>query len=124
MLAVLCGIPARAVELEPAYVRTVFDQTNGLPTDEANAVLQTRDGYLWVGSYGGLLRFDGSEFHNFSTEGTIATPSIRCLFEDSAGRLWCAVSTGKCAVMQDDRVLAMLDAELFFEDGSVISCLT
>ncbi len=48
---------------------------------------QTRDGYLWVGSYGGLLRFDGSEFHNFSTEGAIATPSIRCLFEDSAGRL-------------------------------------
>lgn len=66
---------------------TVFDQTNDLPTDEANAVLQTRDGYLWVGSYGGLLRFDGSEFHNFSTEGAIATPSIRCLFEDSAGRL-------------------------------------
>ncbi len=205
LLAVLCGIPARAAELEPAYVRTVFDQTNGLPTDEANAVLQTRDGYLWVGSYGGLLRFDGSEFHNFSTEGAIATPSIRCLFEDSAGRLWigssdagvfvyengvftavpctkknsylsirdfaegrdgtiyvastsgvcrvrsgllvpysnpyitgetayalgidrygrlwCAMSTGKCAVMQDDRVLAMLDAELFFEDGSVISCL-
>ena len=87
LLAVLCGIPARAAELEPAYVRTVFDQTNGLPTDEANAVLQTRDGYLWVGSYGGLLRFDGSEFHNFSTEGAIATPSIRCLFEDSAGRL-------------------------------------
>ena len=87
LLAVLCGIPARAAELEPAYVRTVFDQTNGLPTDEANAVLQTRDGYLRVGSYGGLLRFDGSEFHNFSTEDTIATPSIRCLFEDSAGRL-------------------------------------
>ena len=80
-------LPPTAPELEPAYVRTVFDQTNGLPTDEANAVLQTRDGYLWVGSYGGLLRFDGSEFHNFSTKGAIATPSIRCLFEDSAGRL-------------------------------------
>ena len=59
---------------EPAYVRTVFDQTNGLPTDEANAVQQTRDGYPWVGSYGGLLLFDGSEFHNFSTKGAIATP--------------------------------------------------
>ena len=75
LLAVLCGIPARAVELEPAYVRTVFDQTNGLPTDEANAVLQTRDGYPWVGSYGGFLRFEGSEFHNFSTKGAIATPA-------------------------------------------------
>ena len=83
----LCGIPARAAELEPAYVRTVFDQTNGLPTDEANAVLQTRDGYLWVGSYGGLLRFDGSEFHNFSTEGAIATPSILCIAQAPDGTL-------------------------------------
>ena len=88
LLALLSGIPAQAIEMEPAYVRTVFDQTNGLPTDEANAVLQTTDGYLWIGSYGGLLRFDGSTFQNFSTEGAIATPSIRCLFEDSAGRLW------------------------------------
>ena len=80
------GIAGGAVRY-PCAGGGVFDQTNGLPTDEANAVLQTRDGYLWVGSYGGLLRFDGSEFHNFSTEGAIATPSIRCLFEDSAGRL-------------------------------------
>ena len=86
VLAVLCCAAAWAAE-EPGYVRTVFNKANGLPTDEANAVLQTSDGYLWVGSYGGLLRFDGSEFHNFSTEGAIATPSIRCLFEDSAGRL-------------------------------------
>ena len=87
LLAVLCGIPARAVALEHDYVRTVFEQPNGMPTDEAHAVLQTRDGYLWVGSYGGLLRFDGTEIHNFSPEGDIATPSIRCLFVESAGRL-------------------------------------
>ena len=42
---------------------------------------------------------------------------------DRYGRLWCAMSTGKCAVMQDDRVLAMLAAALFVEDGSVIRCL-
>ena len=47
---------------EPGYVRTVFNMTNGLPTDEANAVLQTDDGYLWIGSYGGLLRYDGETF--------------------------------------------------------------
>lgn len=41
---------------------------HGLPIDEANAVLQTKDGYLWVGSYGGLLRFDGSD-STFRTEG-------------------------------------------------------
>ena len=53
VLAVLCCAPAWAAESEPAYVRTVFNKTNGLSTDEANAVLQTKDGYLWVGSFGG-----------------------------------------------------------------------
>ena len=54
----------------------------------------------------------------------ITSETAYALGIDRYGRLWCAMSTGKCAVMQDDRVLAMLDAELFFEDGSVISCLT
>ncbi len=70
------------------YVETVYNEQNGLPTGEANTVLQTRDGYIWIGSYGGLIRCDGSSFRNYSTEGLISSSSIRSLFEDSAGRLW------------------------------------
>lgn len=88
VLAALCCTPAWAAESEPAYVRTVFNKTNGLSTDEANAVLQTKDGYLWVGSFGGLLRYDGTSFRDFSAEGAITTQSIRTLYEDSTGRLW------------------------------------
>ena len=88
VLAALCCAPAWAAESEPAYVRTVFNKTNGLSTDEANAVLQTKDGYLWVGSFGGLLRYDGTSFRDFSAEGAITTQSIRTLYEDSTGRLW------------------------------------
>ena len=65
-----------------------YNETNGLPTGEANAVLQTRDGYMWIGSYGGLIRYDGTTFRNYSEEGSILSSSIRSLFEDSQGRLW------------------------------------
>lgn len=65
-----------------------FNQSNGLPTGEANTVLQTSDGYVWIGSYGGLIRYDGTTFRNYSEEGSIASSSIRMLFEDSKGRLW------------------------------------
>lgn len=65
-----------------------YNETNGLPTGEANTVLQTRDGYVWVGSYGGLIRYDGTNFRNYSKEGAILSSSIRALFEDSKGRLW------------------------------------
>ena len=48
---------------EPGYVRTVFNMTNGLPADEANAVLQTDDGYLWIGSSdSGVFVYDGETF--------------------------------------------------------------
>lgn len=65
-----------------------YDESNGLPTGEANTVLQTNDGYIWIGSYGGLIRFDGTIFRNYSGEGKIPSSSIRALFEDSQGRLW------------------------------------
>lgn len=65
-----------------------YNETNGLPTGEANTVLQTKDGYVWIGSYGGLIRYDGTTFRNYSTEGAIPSSSIRALYEDSKGRLW------------------------------------
>ena len=70
-----------------------------------------RDGTIYVASTSGVCRVRSGLLVPYSNPYRY-------------GRLWCAMSTGKCAVMQDDRVLAMLDAELFFEDGSVISCLT
>ncbi|MDE6709333.1 MAG: hypothetical protein K2J76_02450, partial [Oscillospiraceae bacterium] len=73
---------------ELPYVRTVFNERSGLPTGEANDVLQTSDGYVWVGSYGGLIRYDGTEFRNFSSEGILPSSSVRMMFEDSLGRLW------------------------------------
>ncbi len=71
-----------------SYVRTLFNEQNGLPTGEANTIIQSSDGYIWIGSYGGLIRYDGSTFRNYSTEKSIPSSSIRSLFEDSKGRLW------------------------------------
>ena len=83
----LFALSAAYAESTP-YVETIYNEQNGLPTGEANTVLQTSDGYIWIGSYGGLIRSDGSSFRNYSTEGLISSSSIRSLFEDSSGRLW------------------------------------
>lgn len=71
------------------YVVTIYNEQNGLPTGEANVVIQTSDGYIWIGSYGGLIRYDGTRFINFSEEKDgISSSSVRALFEDGKGRLW------------------------------------
>lgn len=92
-LLVLILVKASAVSAENTpgiqeWITYEYNETNGLPTGEANTVLQTKDGYVWIGSYGGLIRYDGTTFRNYSVEGAISSSSIRALFEDSKGRLW------------------------------------
>ncbi len=68
------------------YITDIFNEENGLPTGEANALLQSKDGYLWIGSYGGLLRYDGSSFVDFSDR--LASTAIRSLYESRSGALY------------------------------------
>lgn len=84
------------------YVVTVYNEEDGLPTGEANTVLQTKDGYIWIGSYGGLIRYDGSTFRNYSLEGEIISSSIRSLYEDSKGTLWIGTNDAGVYYFEND----------------------
>jgi signal transduction histidine kinase/ligand-binding sensor domain-containing protein len=68
---------------------------NGLPQNSVNDILQTRDGYLWLATFGGLVRFDGARFAVFdrSTAG-IGSQRVRALFEHRDGTLWAATEDG------------------------------
>lgn len=63
---------------------------NGLPQGSVNSILQTRDGYIWLATFGGLVRFDGLRFQVFNTGNTKGLRSGRFiqLFEDRVGNLW------------------------------------
>ena len=67
-----------------AYI--LYDNSNGLPTSEANTIAQTGDGFIWIGSYSGLISYDGTTFHRFDASSGVA--SVVCLFVDSRDRLW------------------------------------
>lgn len=69
---------------------------NGLPQNTVQSIVQTRDGYLWIGTQEGLARFDGLNFTVFDKENTPAFKSndIRFLYEDRQDRLWISTSYG------------------------------
>ena len=73
------------------YVVTIYSTLyNNFPSDEANAVLQTRDGFMWFGGYSGLHRYDGARFTTWdalSPEG-FGSSNIRALYECENGVLW------------------------------------
>lgn len=75
-----------------------WTQENGLPATRIRAILQSRDGYLWVGTGSGLARFDGVQFTVFNQANTsqMATNGqvVRALYEDEAGTLWIGTEKG------------------------------
>ncbi len=88
---------AFAPSVAPAQYRSdVWTTEKGLPQNSVTAITQTRDGYLWLGTFGGLARFDGVKFTVFDTGNTPGLRSNRIvsLFEDRAGNLWIGTEHG------------------------------
>ena len=67
---------------------------DGLIDARVTDLLKDRNGNLWVATQRGLSCFDGSTFHNFTTEDGLPSNAIRCLFEDSQGHLWLGTDGG------------------------------
>jgi signal transduction histidine kinase/ligand-binding sensor domain-containing protein len=63
---------------------------NSLPQNTVTAVVQTQDGYLWIGTYSGLARFDGLSFTVFNDNNSpgLASSRVTSLFEGNDGTLW------------------------------------
>lgn len=72
------------------YVIHVWRAENGLPQDSVTSVLQTHQGYIWIGTYGALARFDGAHFTVFDTGNTpsLLNSRVTSLFEARNGTLW------------------------------------
>ena len=81
------------------YASVLYDNSNGLPTSEANAIAETEEGFIWIGGYSGLVRYDGSEFVRFDSTTGIA--SVISLFVDSKDRLWIGTNDSGVFVMKD-----------------------
>jgi ligand-binding sensor domain-containing protein/signal transduction histidine kinase len=80
----------------PGYARRVWHAEDGLPEETVQAFAQTPDHFLWVGTTGGLVRFDGAQFIVFDRENTpaIHENSIFCLLAAADGTLWIGTEGG------------------------------
>ncbi len=90
--------------MQRPYVVTAWGMEHGLPQSSVNDILQTRDGYIWLATFGGLVRFDGVNFttyDRFNTE-CMRTDRILRLFEDSEARLWVSTEDGLLRFLDGD----------------------
>ncbi|MBS1795293.1 MAG: hypothetical protein JSS81_15660 [Acidobacteria bacterium] len=85
------------------FLKKRWTTEEGLPQNTVTSIVQTRDGYLWLGTFGGLVRFDGVKFTVFNTANTPALISnrIMALYEDPDGVLWIGSDTGDIVAYRD-----------------------
>lgn len=71
---------------------------DGLVQSPITAMLQDRKGFVWIGSWKGLARYDGYEFRDFrhhaGSSGSISKGRVNAMLEDSQGELWIATANG------------------------------
>jgi ligand-binding sensor domain-containing protein len=90
---------------EPNYFTRVWQVENGLPQNKIPSVVQTHDGYLWVGTYSGLARFDGVRFTVFDKKNTpgLHSQRVTALFESTDGTLWIGHESGEVTTCKDGK---------------------
>ncbi len=103
-LVVADRLPAQSVAvhgLDPTkpmsqYNIDTWGEDDGLPQNFVSALAQTPDGYLWLGSEEGLIRFDGVHFAIYTPSNTpaLSTGWVKALWADSDGTLWIGTGGG------------------------------
>lgn len=94
LLPLACLLPA--VEFAAGLAdaaRSAWSEADGLPQNTVYAVCRGRDGFLWIGTDSGLVRFDGLSFQGVSgaaSHGTLTGKPVTALAETSDGALWIA----------------------------------
>lgn len=81
------------------YTAVLYNNSNGLPTSEANAIAQTEDGFIWIGSYSGLIRYDGNDFYRYDS--SVGITSVMSLYVDSGDRLWIGTNDNGAALYEN-----------------------
>ena len=108
MLLCILSFTLSAVAKAP-YTIKVWDTEDGLPQSSVIAMTQTRDGYLWLGTLNGLVRFDGFRFIVFDENNTpeLGSSRIVSLFEDSRENFWIGTETAGIVLVKDGQITSL-----------------
>ena len=91
-----------------SYSAVLYNSTSGLPTSEANDIVQTSEGFIWIGGYSGLIRYDGANFERPRITPLIA--SVTCMMVDDEERLWVGTNESGIYIIERD-VVYIIDEE-------------
>lgn len=90
LLATMAQVTPLRASVAAGWTSESWSTEDGLPSNSINGLLQTRDGYVWIATWNGLVRFDGARFTIYDTAShpSLASNRLTSIYEDAAGDLW------------------------------------
>ncbi len=79
---------------KPNYISRTFSSTDGLAHNIVSSITQDKKGYLWIATYGGLNRFDGREFRNYTMVNGLVFDAVRSVYADNEDKIWIGTELG------------------------------
>ena len=101
--ALLLGQRAAA---DAPFIVDAWSTADGLAQGSVITITQTHDGYLWLGTVNGLVRFDGNSMTTFNVNNTpgLSDNVINFLFEDSQSNLWVGTANGRLSAFRGGEI--------------------
>ncbi|MDQ3189976.1 MAG: hypothetical protein M3Q58_00115 [Bacteroidota bacterium] len=84
-----------------------FSIDEGLPQASVYCVYQDLQGYIWFGTQGGVAKFDGLEFENFTQKDGLAENHITSIFQDSLGDFWFGHRYEGISIMKGSKIISL-----------------
>lgn len=93
------------------YYFKKYNTASGLAHNQVFDVLQTKDGYIWTATVGGLSKFNGKTFVNYTEEDGLASNLVSALFEDSQQNLWIGTINNGVSILRNDQITTIKKVE-------------
>jgi ligand-binding sensor domain-containing protein/signal transduction histidine kinase/ActR/RegA family two-component response regulator len=91
--------PAQAADDSVRFLHQIWQSEDGLPSQAVSAILQSRDGFLWTATPGGLARFDGTRFTISSIQSSDPDRPHSLLCQTADGSLWTSTDEGMARIL-------------------------
>jgi len=119
LLVIVLGVSTYELSAQQ-YDITIFNDSDGLPGNQINDLLQDRYGRIWVGTMNGLAIYDGFKFLQPDRKEPVSSNPVRSIFEDEEGFIW--IGMGNFGVARfNGTSYEYFDAEDGFTSGSINS---
>ena len=107
-LSVLLLALAPSVVRAQSFPFEVYSLKEGLPQSQVTCLIQDKEGYVWVGTWGGLARYNGDRFTNYYLRDGLPSGRVQELLIDPSGLMWVATTAG-LAVWRDHQLVKVAD---------------